>query len=50
MPFLEYRGKIIFINYSLYIFVSIVEMVIYLRSLARRGAFSGLLLKVDDFW
>jgi hypothetical protein len=38
-----------FDTYSLYISVSIVEMVLYVRSLARRGTFSGLSLKVDDF-
>lgn len=38
-----------FDTYSLHISVSIVEVVIYLRSLARRGTFSGPSLKVDDF-
>ena len=38
-----------FETYSLRISVSIVEVVIYLRSLARRGTFYGPSLKVDDF-
>jgi hypothetical protein len=38
-----------FDTYSLHISISMVEMVLYLRSLARRGTFSGLSLKVDDF-
>jgi hypothetical protein len=45
-PFSEQGDKSILLDYGLRHGI----MVTYLRSLARGGAFSGPLLKVNDFW
>jgi hypothetical protein len=48
--FLEQGDESIFPGLYTPVSVGMIEVVTYLRSLARRGAFSGPSLKVDDVW